>query len=98
MEDVEEVVSDFVKLPSPRKLRSQNVDKSRTTTNLLPLQHDPHTIVIPRGSTVSGTFTTTQQMTVQLPYRSKSKGGKASRRYSHSSKRKSKRTKRVRIV
>jgi hypothetical protein len=103
MENVETVVenlgkgSSLEKLLSPRKIKSRNVGKKETVTNLMTKQTDPHIIVVPRGSTVSGTFTTTEQMTVHLPYR-KSRGGRMTKRYSRSSKRKSKRTKKVRIV
>ena len=85
-------------LPSPRKYKIRDVGKRGTTTQLLRAQKEPHTLIVPSGSTLSGTFTTTEELTVRLPYRSHSKGGRASRRYSHSSKRKSKRTKRIRIV
>lgn len=104
MENVEPIMDSFKKgsslekLLSPRKMRTQNEGKRGTTTHLMTRQTDPHIFVIPRGSTVSGTFTTTEQMTVHLPYRKSKGGGKISKRYSYSSKRKSKRTKKTRIV
>jgi hypothetical protein len=85
-------------LSSPRKYKIRDVGKRGITTKLLRAQKEPHTLIVPSGSTLSGTFTTTDEMTIRLPYRGDSKGGRASRRYSNSSKRKSKRTKKTRIV
>jgi len=97
MEQVESLLDKF-NSPTPRKMKSRDVGKRETVTNFMSRQNDPHVFVIPRGSTVSGTFTTSEQMTVHLPYTRKSKGGRLSKRYSRSSKRRSKRTKKTRIV